>query len=55
MEKELEEWYPEYVTTGTVAKYCGGLKKGTCQRSGSRRVIIEYRGETLLNSLPNTV
>ena len=26
MEKALEEWCPEYLTTGAVAKYCGVSK-----------------------------
>ncbi len=26
MEKDLEQWFPEYVTTGGVAEYCGVSK-----------------------------
>jgi len=42
MEKESEEWYPEYVTTGTVAKYCG-VSKATVLRWIEKRHLSAFR------------
>ena len=42
MGKELEEQYPEYITTGAVAEYCG-VSKVTILRWISKGYLIAFR------------
>jgi len=42
LEKELEEWCPEYITSGTVAGYCG-VSKVTVLRWIGRGYLTAFR------------
>ena len=42
LEEELEEWCPEYITTGTVAGYCG-VSKVTVLRWIERGYLAAFR------------
>ena len=42
MIKELEEQYPEYITTGAVAEYCG-VSRVTVLRWIHKRHLVAFR------------
>jgi len=42
LEKELEEWCPEYITSGTVAGYCG-VSKVTVLRWIEKGYLTAFR------------
>ncbi len=42
MEKELEQWCPEYITTGIVADHCG-VSKVTILRWISKGYLTAFR------------